>query len=48
MPGCLDDRLAIPVFIGEVGRYGEMRDPRIPRLENVDIADIPIPVISIV
>lgn len=47
LPGCdvvpsrLDDRLPVPAFVGEVCRYGEMRHPRLPDLENVDIADIP-------
>ena len=41
MPCGFNNRLAVPVLIGEVGGYREMRDTRVPDLEDVDIADIP-------
>ena len=36
-----DDRFAVPVLVGEVGGYREMRDARVPDLQDVDVADIP-------
>ena len=41
MPGGLYDRFPIPVFVSEIGSYGEVRHTRAPHLENVDVADIP-------
>ncbi len=39
--GGLYDRFPIPVFVSEIGSYGEVRHTRAPHLENVDVADIP-------
>lgn len=41
MPGGLDHRLPVAVFVGEIGGYGKMSYPRVSDLENVDVAYIP-------
>lgn len=41
MPCGFDDRFAVPVLVGEVSGHREMRDARVPDLQDVDVADIP-------
>ena len=41
VPGCVDDRLAIAVFLGEVRGNREMGYPCVTDVEDVDVPDIP-------